>query len=232
MARPMPLPEFEEGSGAAAAQGGRRPALATLTAVLFLTFLDTTIVSVALADVQSSLHAGVAQLQWVVNGYALTFASLMLGMGIAGRPSGAQARDARRARRVHRRLAVRRACAPPSRHAGGGPGDHGRGRRGQRARHAVDHPPPLPRASAPRPRARRLGGRGRSGAGHGSGARRRARRPGRLAHRVLVQPRRRPARHCWPRSSRCPRASTRSRAAWTSPASCWDRSRWVRRSSP
>jgi EmrB/QacA subfamily drug resistance transporter len=68
----------------AAAERGRRLALATLSAVLFLTFLDTTIVSVALADVQSSLHAGVSSLQWVVNGYALTFASLMLGMGMLG----------------------------------------------------------------------------------------------------------------------------------------------------
>ncbi len=59
----------------------RRFALATLCAVLFLTFLDTTIVSVALADVQQRLHAGVTQLQWVVNGYALTFASLMLVAG-------------------------------------------------------------------------------------------------------------------------------------------------------
>ena len=75
----------ETGVGArAAAERGRRLALATLSAVLFLTFLDTTIVSVALADVQSSLHAGVSQLQWVVNGYALTFAALMLGMGMLG----------------------------------------------------------------------------------------------------------------------------------------------------
>ncbi len=59
----------------------RRRALVTLCAVLFLTFLDTTIVSVTLADVQSSLHAGVSQLQWVVNGYALVFASLMLTAG-------------------------------------------------------------------------------------------------------------------------------------------------------
>ena len=80
----MARPAVEGGSGAAAAAGGRRPALATLTAVLFLTFLDTTIVSVALADVQSSLHAGVSQLQWVVNGYALTFAGLMLAMGTLG----------------------------------------------------------------------------------------------------------------------------------------------------
>ncbi|HUY05898.1 MAG TPA: MFS transporter [Acidimicrobiales bacterium] len=56
-------------------------ALITLCAVLFLTFLDTTIVSVALASIQSELHAGVSQLQWIVNGYALTFASLMLLAG-------------------------------------------------------------------------------------------------------------------------------------------------------
>ncbi len=53
-----------------------------MCAVLFLTFLDTTIVSVALADIQSGLHAGVTQLQWVVNGYALTFASLMMMAGL------------------------------------------------------------------------------------------------------------------------------------------------------
>lgn len=62
----------------------RRFALATLCAVLFLTFLDTTIVSVALANIQSGLHADVAQLQWVVNGYALPFASLMLAFGSLG----------------------------------------------------------------------------------------------------------------------------------------------------
>jgi EmrB/QacA subfamily drug resistance transporter len=61
--------------------GHHRLALAAVCAVLFLTFLDTTIVSVALADIQSTLHAGVTQLQWVVNGYALTFASLMIIAG-------------------------------------------------------------------------------------------------------------------------------------------------------
>jgi EmrB/QacA subfamily drug resistance transporter len=69
---------------AAAARRGRRLALATVSGVLFLTFLDTTIVSVALADVQSTLHAGVSELQWVVNGYALVFASFMLGFGTLG----------------------------------------------------------------------------------------------------------------------------------------------------
>ena len=64
--------------------GGRGRALATLVAVVFLTFLDTTVVSVALADVQAPLHAGVSQLQWVVNSYALVFASLMLAAGALG----------------------------------------------------------------------------------------------------------------------------------------------------
>jgi hypothetical protein len=47
---------------------GGWPALATLCAVLFLTFLDNTIVSVSLADIQTTLHSGVAQLQWIVDG--------------------------------------------------------------------------------------------------------------------------------------------------------------------
>ena len=62
-------------------QTGRSLALFALCGVLFLTFLDTTIASVALGNIQSDLHAGVIQLQWVVNGYALVFASLMLMAG-------------------------------------------------------------------------------------------------------------------------------------------------------
>jgi EmrB/QacA subfamily drug resistance transporter len=62
----------------------RSVALATLLFVLFLTFLDNTIVTVVLANVQSDLHASVSQLQWVVNGYALTFAGLMLSFGTLG----------------------------------------------------------------------------------------------------------------------------------------------------
>lgn len=61
-----------------------RVALATVTAVLFLTFLDTTIVSVTLGSVQDELHPGVVALQWVVNSYTLVFASLMLSAGSLG----------------------------------------------------------------------------------------------------------------------------------------------------
>jgi EmrB/QacA subfamily drug resistance transporter len=55
--------------------------LATVLAVLFLTFLDTTIVSVTLGNIQYDLGAGVIPLQWVVNAYSLVFASLMLLAG-------------------------------------------------------------------------------------------------------------------------------------------------------
>ncbi|MGI8677580.1 MAG: MFS transporter [Jatrophihabitans sp.] len=56
----------------------RTAALATVLGVLFLTFLDTTIVSVTLGDIESDIGAGVIPLQWVINAYALVFASLML----------------------------------------------------------------------------------------------------------------------------------------------------------
>ncbi|HYK66857.1 MAG TPA: MFS transporter [Streptosporangiaceae bacterium] len=73
-----------EGEAAAVRYGGRSLALAVLCVVLFLTFLDNTIVSVALGSVQTDLHAGVAGLQWVVGAYALTFAGAMLGFGMVG----------------------------------------------------------------------------------------------------------------------------------------------------
>ncbi|HLH28701.1 MAG TPA: MFS transporter, partial [Acidimicrobiales bacterium] len=64
----------------------RRPhlGLAVICFILFLTFLDNTVISATLANVQSSLQASVTQLQWVVSGYALTFASLMLMAGTLG----------------------------------------------------------------------------------------------------------------------------------------------------
>ena len=57
---------------------------ATVLGVLFLTFLDTTIVTVVLGDIQYTLGAGVIPLQWVVNAYALPFAALMLFAGSLG----------------------------------------------------------------------------------------------------------------------------------------------------
>jgi EmrB/QacA subfamily drug resistance transporter len=77
----VPGMEIKEGGLGSRAQSA---ALATLCLVLFLTFLDNTVVSVGLADVQSTLHAGITSLQWVVNGYALTFAAFMLAGGTLG----------------------------------------------------------------------------------------------------------------------------------------------------
>ena len=62
----------------------REVALGAVCAILFLTFLDNTIVSVALADIQSSLSVSVTGLQWIVDGYMLAFAALMLTGGTLG----------------------------------------------------------------------------------------------------------------------------------------------------
>jgi EmrB/QacA subfamily drug resistance transporter len=56
----------------------------TLVAVctgVFMLLLDVTIVNVALPDIEKSLHAGLSDLQWVVDAYALSLASLLLTAG-------------------------------------------------------------------------------------------------------------------------------------------------------
>ena len=53
----------------------------TLAAVafgLFMIMLDNTVVNVALPAIQEDLGIGLSDLQWIVTGYALTFAALML----------------------------------------------------------------------------------------------------------------------------------------------------------
>ncbi|MEX4004604.1 MFS transporter, partial [Paraburkholderia sp. EG285A] len=52
--------------------------------------LDTSIVNVALERIGASLAGGVAGLQWVVNAYTLTFASLLLSGGTLGDRLGAR----------------------------------------------------------------------------------------------------------------------------------------------
>src|SRR5919201_1318856 len=48
---------------------------------LFMIMLDNTVVFVALSSIQADLHISQSELEWVVNGYALTFAVLMLTGG-------------------------------------------------------------------------------------------------------------------------------------------------------
>src|ERR671932_72460 len=56
----------------------------TLAAVafgLFMIMLDNTVVNVALPSMQRALHIGREELEWIVVGYALSFATLMLTGG-------------------------------------------------------------------------------------------------------------------------------------------------------
>jgi EmrB/QacA subfamily drug resistance transporter len=52
--------------------------LAAVSFGLFMIMLDNTVVNVALPAIQEDLGAGLSELQWIVTGYALAFAALML----------------------------------------------------------------------------------------------------------------------------------------------------------
>ncbi len=56
--------------------------LLAVCAGTFMLLLDVTIVVVALPDIQRSLHATFGDVQWVVDAYALTLASLLLTSGV------------------------------------------------------------------------------------------------------------------------------------------------------
>src|SRR5262245_53544541 len=55
--------------------------LAAVSVGLFMIMLDATVVNVALPTIRDSLHMRLASLEWVVAGYALTFAAFMLTGG-------------------------------------------------------------------------------------------------------------------------------------------------------
>jgi DHA2 family methylenomycin A resistance protein-like MFS transporter len=60
---------------------GRRVELAALSAGVFLWILDALIVTVALADLKRDLGLSAAEVQWVVDAYAVSLASLLLAAG-------------------------------------------------------------------------------------------------------------------------------------------------------
>ena len=85
----------------------------TLVAVCLGTFmllLDITIVNVALPDIQRALHSSFADLQWVVDAYALTLASFLLTAGSLADMYG---------RRVL--YLIGRWCSPPRRRCAASP---------------------------------------------------------------------------------------------------------------
>ncbi len=55
--------------------------LAAVSVGLFMIMLDNTIVNVALPSIRASLGMSLSQLEWIVAGYALTFAAFMLAAG-------------------------------------------------------------------------------------------------------------------------------------------------------
>ncbi|WP_409059043.1 MFS transporter [Streptomyces sp. SYP-A7185] len=71
----------------------RSPALAPLLASLLgftVITVDVSAVNIALPDIRSSLHGGMAGLQWVVDAYTLMFAALMLSAGALADRAGAR----------------------------------------------------------------------------------------------------------------------------------------------
>ncbi|HEX2304630.1 MAG TPA: MFS transporter, partial [Gaiella sp.] len=65
--------------------------LAAVSFGLFMIMLDNTVVNVALPSIQRDLGVGLSELEWIVSGYALTFAALML---IGGKLADAYGRRA------------------------------------------------------------------------------------------------------------------------------------------
>ena len=57
------------------------PILLTVCAAVLAINLDTTIVNVALPSISTDLNAGTRSLQWIVDGYNLAFAALVLAAG-------------------------------------------------------------------------------------------------------------------------------------------------------
>ena len=189
-----------------------------------MAFLDGTVVNVALPDIGRDFGASTSALQWILNGYLLTLASLILLGGSLGDRYGRRRVFVARGRPLHGRLAAVRDCAQ-RRDAGRREAAAGHRRRasdpGQPGDHRVQLSPRRPRpgdrrlvrAGRRRGRARtvarRLSGRGGLLAGDlpDQPPARRLRRLAMATRHVPETPRpdrERPARpravRCWPRS--------------------------------
>ncbi|MDT7781943.1 MAG: hypothetical protein QOF58_362 [Pseudonocardiales bacterium] len=65
-------------------ESNRYLVLTVLCVPLVLTMLQSTVLSTALRAIQLDLHASITDVQWIVAGYSLTFAALMLTAGTFG----------------------------------------------------------------------------------------------------------------------------------------------------
>jgi DHA2 family methylenomycin A resistance protein-like MFS transporter len=81
---PVPLTPAGKPVGTAAGERGSGSPTAALTAAVlgfFVITLDALVVNVALPSIQNDLGGGVTGLQWVMDGYTLMFAALLLSSG-------------------------------------------------------------------------------------------------------------------------------------------------------
>ena len=163
---------------------GKLAILITVCAAVLAINLDTTIVNVALPTISDELDAGTRQLQWIVDGYNLAFAGLVLAAGSLSDRFG------RRPALIVGLLGFAAASAVGAMVTDAGAlvaarfGD-GRLRGTDLPDHAVDHQQHLPRAPRARGGARRLGCGRRHRRRRRSGRRRSAARALRLGERLL-----------------------------------------------
>ena len=65
-------------------------ALLALCLSYFMVLIDVTIITVALPTIGRHFNCGVAALQWVVDGYTLVLASILLSTGVIADRCGAK----------------------------------------------------------------------------------------------------------------------------------------------
>ena len=62
----------------------KRITLIAMCISTFVAILDTTVVNLALHSIQMDLHATLSELQWTMDVYNLTYASMILNGGVLG----------------------------------------------------------------------------------------------------------------------------------------------------
>lgn len=89
---PSPAPSARHSAGNAAVERGPWVGWTLATALLgfFVITLDTHVVNVAMPDIGARLGGGIRGMQWVVDGYTLTFAAFMLSSGVFADRLGAR----------------------------------------------------------------------------------------------------------------------------------------------
>src|SRR5581483_12198878 len=80
----MGRPTSSEHQAAHSSEPHRRAVVLVMCAGMFLVLLDVTAVNVTLPSIGRDLGASVSGLQWVVDGYAVAIASLLLAGGTVG----------------------------------------------------------------------------------------------------------------------------------------------------